>query len=677
MDDITFKAPKDIADTVEREAKRAGEKIVSKKLRWSEQRMGDIASDISKKYEIWKRQTMPLRRKLVRWNEMLEGVVQDTNFPFEGASNLTLHYAAGVASSFKATVNRTLYGDPDIFLLRGEAGMDSKELDDLQDAQNHTFHTESNGLDTMKLGTIPCFRDGTLIISGTWKTNIELGNDQRIYTTAVDFANDYPDAESAGITEEAYQNVMDQFLVQADHRQRVGFQYKFVQFDGPEYEIIPLARFVLYPTYAQSIARAEMYGKEYEVSDQEIRSRGQSHEFYSKAVEIVLARANGMTIDEFAQSKNFIDGIMPNTDEKKPIKLVDLVYKCETGEDGVLGKYLVTFAPEAKVILSIEPYPLRRNLDFCVDFRFQARENRFIGVSLMGDTEDLFLFMDTIHNHRNNIRMLVTAPILLANKNQKEEIDLQRSESLIRPGVTFWVTDVEKAPVKQLVLQNLDQPGNSQDEENIIVRYIELRTGTTQGLSGRENPSDPRAPMGKYLAQLNQANMRVDDFIDEFRKGFSALGELNCSLYYQYGPDSVKWMVDKNGKPEQKEVNRNLFAAPGVKWYMRKRSTVFSPEMAMQRIGGLMQIYMQLFSLLQQQDSKAVEIWNRMVLASGEPDNEKFLIQPMDPMMQQKMQMMQQLLANAPQANGKQKGQPQAQAAPQPGQPAMAGGQGA
>jgi hypothetical protein len=249
----------------------------------------------------------------------------------------------------------------------------------------------------------------------------------------------------------------------------------------------------------------------------------------------------------------------------------------------------------------------------------------------MGDTEDLFMFMDTIHNHRNNVRMLVTAPILLANKNQKEDIDLQRSESLIRPGVTFWVNDTEKSPIKQLALQNLDQPGNSQDEENIIVRYIELRTGTTQGLSGRENPSDPKAPMGKYLAQLNQANMRVDDFIDEFRKGFSALGELNCSLYYQYGPDSVKWVVDRDGKAVQKEINRNLFATPNVKWYMRKRSTVFSPEMAMQRIGGLMQVYMQLFPLLQQQEPKAIEIWNRMVLASGEPDNDKFLMQAPQP----------------------------------------------
>jgi len=625
MEAVSLKPPREIQDTVEDAARRAESFMSHGKLRWSEERMAKVAADLSKKYEAWRRQSNPLRAKLTRWNDMLEGVVEETNFPFEGASNLTMHYAAGVAASFRSVVNRTIYQDHNIFLARGEAGALPNEIDQLQDAVNQTFHTETNGLDTLKEGTIPCFRDGTLIVTGVWDRRIERGHDTRIYVRDEEFKRDYPDAETAGLDEAGYQAILDKFLVAEDFELRVDFDYDFIEHDAPEYEIIPLAHFVFYPVYAPSIRRMELYGRAYQRSEMEIKIKAKRGEYYEAAVEQLLARGQGRSTDQWTASRNFIEGVMPSQDEKLPCHLADLVYKADLDDDGIPERYLVTFAPEHNIVLRMERYPIRRNINNAVAFRFQKRDGRFLGVSLLGDTEDLFLFIDAIHNHRNNVRMLATAPIIAANDKFKEQLDPGRSENIIRPGVTFWVPDIKNA-MQQIVLQNLDQPGNSLDEENIIIRNIELRTGTTQGLSGKETPQDPRAPMGKVLALLNQANLRIDDFVDEFRNGIPELAELHVALYFQYGPKEVDYTVDKDGAPVPVNVPRAIFGLNGVAWYMRKRSVVMSPEFTMQRIGGLMQAYQGLFQLIAAGDRIAIEMWNRLVLASGEPDAEPLQI---------------------------------------------------
>ena len=174
-------------------------------------------------------------------------------------------------------------------------------------------------------------------------------------------------------------------------------------------------------------------------------------------------------------------------------------------------------------------YFLRKNIDFCVDFRYLRREDRFLAPSLLGDAQDKIELLDAIHRHRNNIRMLVAGPIMLANKREKENLDPWRPENLIQPGNTFWVDNPDNA-IKQLVLQNLDQPGNSRDEEELLNRYIEFTLGPTQALSGKETPSDPRAPMGKVIALLQQANLRIDDYLDEFRRSLPELAKLHYSL---------------------------------------------------------------------------------------------------------------------------------------------------
>lgn len=627
LDAVSLNPPKDIAEKVQKEVDRAEFFLKSRKLRLSEEKKADIERELNQKYESWKKQTNGLRKRLTELNDLLEGVVQETNFPFEGASNITIHYAAATGRTFRAVVNKTMFQDPNVFLVRQFRGINDGDSQKLETFANYTFNTESNGLSVLKSGTVPLYRDGTMIFSGHWERRIERGNDVRTYDNAEKFMVDYPSAEDAGVSEEQYGLILDKFLVNEEMELRVDFSYDFIQYEGPEYEIIPFPKFVFFPSYSPSLSRMEGYGKYYYLSDNEIKQRGKRNHYYKDSVDRLMSSDEIGLKDYWTTSRNYIEGIQPQPEkEKRPYEMVDLVWRKDLDGDGVQEKYLVTYSPNKKILMSMEPYPIRRNIDMAVEFRFIRREDRFPGVSLLGSCQDLFNQLDVLHRHRNNIRQLVASPVFVANKKNKEDLDFGRFENIIKPGTAFWVDDISNG-LKQLQLTNLDQPGNSLDEENLITRYVELSIGTTQGLSGKQTPDDPRAPMGKTIALLNQANQRMDDYIEEHSDSVPRVAELHVALYAQYGPtEGSRFSVGRDGKATEELVPKELLMAPGVKWGFPKRSVTFSPEYVMKRIGGLMAVYAQLLPLIMQKDAKAIEMWNRMVISSGEPDAEKLLI---------------------------------------------------
>ena len=620
----TLKAPPDIQKSLEKDADRIDALLRQRKVKLSPADIDKIERDIDKKLQAHKTGTKKLLSRLVKWNDMMEGVVQDTNFPFVGSSNITIHYTAGISRTFRSTFNKTMYQDEDLFIPRLDPSveMPQNEHQSLQDGFNYTFSERFNGLDILKDATIPGVRDGTVIVSGSWERRVETCVDTRTYKNHADFIKDYPDAEAAGVSEDAYRGILDQFIVEPDAEVIIDFKYDFVKFDGIRYKINSLANFKFFPLFARSISDMELYGSEYPASERLLKSKKKSGEFRTEGVDKVITRKGDQQWGEWERARSSIEGLSMGEEDQKPYKLCDLVYKADLDDNGTPEKYIVTYAPEAKALLSIQPYPIRRNIDICVGFRMVARDNRFLGVSLVGDCEDLFDMIDLLHRHRNNIRMLTTAPVFLAQKNYKELIDMGRAENVIRPGLTLWVDDIEKA-VKQLQIQNLDQPGNSMDEEMVLTRYVELVFGPTQGLSGSQTPTDPKAPARKTQMLLMQANQRIDDYMDEWRKSLPDLAELHAALLYQYSPERDLSFDRKN---TVSKFPLQHLANAGIKWMPKRRSVQLTPEFAMARMQSLVAIYLQLLPLLMRGDPMAVEMWNRQVKNSGEPEADKLVI---------------------------------------------------
>lgn len=662
----TLRAPKDIIDREGKAAERAELFLKSRLRRLSSEQTKRIEKKLDTWYSAWKKQTETQRRRLVRYAELLEGVVEDSNVPFEGASNVTLHYAAGMARSFRATFNKTAYQDEDIHYamfspeLQKKLATQPEIIQALNEGFNESFSRESNGLRTLKEGTIAAVRDGTMVVSGYWRREVRHGFDQRTYRSIEEFQKDYPDAKAAGSSDEEYQSILDLFLVADEEDSKelvVEFEYEYVYKDEPEYKVGPWAKFVRYPTFSRDISDCQLYGYEVKESRDELKRKRSSGEYYQDGSTRALAGLAQEQGDAWDRSLGFVEGISPPTDRKdKPVQYIDGVCLLDLDNDGVSEKYLVRYAFEDKALLSLVPHRLRRGIDASVIFRMVRRENRLDGVSLIGDCEDIFNQIDTNVRHRNNVRTLTTSPIFIANSKYKEQIDLGRAENVIRPGVTYWVDDPKPdSSIRQLEVQDLSTSGDNMDELMLYKQHVELVFGPTQGLSGQTAAGDKRAPGNKTIALLNQANGRIDDYLDEFFLSLPVLADLHCALLYQYssGPN-LSFL--RGGKMLSFPVQ--ILADPGLRWGAKRRSVQLTPEFALARLGMLQQLFTQMLPLLSSGNPIAIEIWNRQVLASGEPNADKFLLSGENlQLIQQSMQAMQQNNPANPQIKAKAAGQ--------------------
>lgn len=662
----TLRAPKDVCETEDKNAERAELFLKSRLRRLSEEQTKKIEKKLDTWYTSWKKNTETQRRRLVKYAELLEGVVEDSNVPFEGASNITLHYAAGMARSFRATFNKTAYQDEDIFYpvisadLQKKLNANPEIVQALTEGFNESFSKECNGIKTLKEGTIAAVRDGTMMVTGSWRREVRHGFDQRTYRSIEEFKKDYPDHEYAGVSEEEYVKICDFFIVHAEDETPelvIEFEYDYVYKDEPEYRVGPWAKFVRYPTFSREISDCQFYGYEVKESREELKRKRASGEYYKDGATRAMQAVSDDGNDAWDRSLGFVEGITTPTERKeKPIRYIDGVCMLDLDNDGVHEKYLVKYAFEERALLSLIPHRLRRGVDSSVAFRMVKREDRLDGVSLIGDCEDLFTQIDTNVRHRNNVRTLTTSPIFIANKAYKEQIDLGRAENVIRPGVTYWVDDPSpEKSIRQLQVQDLSTSADGMDELMLYKQHVELVFGPTQGLSGQSTPGDKRAPGNKTIALLNQANGRIDDYLDEFFLSLPKLAELHSALLYQYsnGPDIT---FNRGGK--MISFPAQILSDPGLRWGAKRRSVQLTPEFALARLGMLQQLFMTLLPLLTSQNPIAIEMWNRQVLASGEPNAEKFLLSGENiNALQQSMQAMQASDPNNPQMKARAAGQ--------------------
>lgn len=646
-----LRAPKDIRDTEERIAERAAAFLKSRLKNLSPEQAEAIEKKLDKWFLAWKKQTEPQRKRLVRYSDLLEGVVEDSNVPFEGASNITLHYAAGITRTFRATFNKTAYQDQDIFFpilspdLAKKLGNNPEQVANLEESFNYSFWGACNGLRTLKEGTVPCVRDGTLVVSGHWHREVRHCFDQRVYRSLPEFQKDYPDSEAAGATPEEYQGIIDFFLAHPDPEPAeaessgnapmpipskldapeliVGFSYDHLFKDEPEYRVGPWAKFVRYPLSARNLSECQLYGYQVVEDRHAVKLKAKRGEYYKRGVKKAMAAVGNPIPDDWDKALGFVEGITQNNEPgEKPLRPVDGCCLLDLDSDGVPEKYQFKYDPDSKSLLSLTPHRLRRGLDASVVFRMVKRENRLDGVSLIGDCEDLFNQIDFNARHRNNVRILTTSPIFFGNSKYKDSIDLGRAENVIRPGVTYWVDDIDKA-FKQMQLQDLSTTMDNVDELKLYKEHVELVFGPTQGLSGSSTPQDPRAPARKTQLLMMQANGRIDDYLDTFFESGPDLAQVHSALLFQYadGPD----LTYTTGK-KTLSLPLQLLADPGLSWGIKRRSVQLTPEFAMARLASLQGLWLQLLPRIAMQDPIAVELWNRQVLSSGEPQADKFLL---------------------------------------------------
>ena len=581
-------------------------------------------------YSDWERNTSVLRRRLQEANDHMDGVVEDVDFPWVGASKVTTGLAAGHGRTLRSIFDRAVFPDHRPFAVEAVGDEKSEDRNLLEIGANWLARRHNNLVKELRNTPIPAFRDGTVPVMGDWKCRKEKVFEVKHYFTTDEFAADYPDPQTAGVSEDRYGEILS-YLSQMDHAVAVEYQQDKVLYDGPWFHAFPLARLIWYPVVGiQELEDASLYGRLYYATVKDIKARAKRENLDSTIVDQVLLKKT-LERDSWGQSQDSIDGLGASEGERELVKMARLVFVEDLDGDDIPERYWIDYAVDSGKVLTIERYKLRNNINCVVLFRLLRRDGRLLGVSLCLDGIDNFKMIDSLHRHRNNIRAISDCPIFIAPEALKEQLDLGSGPNAIRPGVTFWLEDKylkEGMSPRQLVVQSLSKTHESLDEEQGIVRYLEFRIGTSMGQSGQESPADPRAPATKTLALMRQAGIRTDDLSKEWKNGIPEVLDLMSALYYLYGEDTYQvGEVNAGADTVFKHLKRTVWAYNAQKFIARHNETSLSPEYEMEKTQLLATIAAQNPILFQVKPELNLYLWNDLVLGSRVADPRRLMVE--------------------------------------------------
>lgn len=542
-------------------------------------------------YELqdWKDSRASLKVKLRELNDLYEGVVKVTDFPWPGASHLHVPIPKIKAREIKSTINRNTMR-PSPFLMVKYAGPDalyssSRDLVNiLEDFTEDKIKNDTNIHQTLKDAIIPTIRDGTCPVQIIWETEWERVTDYKIYETPRDFLSDYASAEDAGVSSKQFSKILQQ--LSQNKRYEVQYEYDVAKYDGPKAYIVPLIDFVHWPVFETELSNCLTHGKRIWYKDYDIEKFQQIGKFDKEIADLVLKSPGDKHDDEsLTISRDVIEGITRSPYKAwvaREYECYELVHKADLDGDGVKEKYLVYYHWRTKKILRIEKYPIRKGSLTYFPLRLIKRDNRLLGMSLIEDIADLSNEIDILHRMRINSRTITHVPAFKAKSTEKGNFDPARPQYRFQPGVTFWLQDIKD--IEQFDIKPVDLSG-SIEEENFLFQIVNLVTGSDSGLSGASNPLDPRAPARKQQEMLRMSSNRIDDYVEALLGPFAQIGQFVLDLYYQYGPDRIKYYVsNEDGDLIQQEIDRSTLYNPNVKFQVNGTSVFANPEMEFDRV---------------------------------------------------------------------------------------------
>lgn len=614
---VSFKKPPDDLTDTQEQAEEIEERFKRRAIKLDVQDRADLEKRLFYEVVDWKDSRSSLKTKLRDLNDLYEGVVRVTDFPWPGSSQLHVPIPKVKAREIKSTINRNTMR-PVPFLMTHYAGpaalFDSAMpvVRDIEDFIEDKIKNDTNVHQVLKDAIIPTIRDGTCPIQIIWETELERVTDYKIYTSTSDFLKDYPSADSAGISRERFSKILSKLNQKKQYE--IQYEYDLATYDGPKAYIVPLIHFFHWPVFETEMSNMLTHGKRVWYTDYDLEKFVSIGKFDSDAVDKILKSPGDKRDDEtLTISRDVIEGIVRNPFKlgvAREYEFYELVHKVDLDGDGVKEKYLLYYHWKTRSIVRIERYPIRKGALTYFPLRLIKRDNRFLGISLIEDIADLSLEIDLLHRMRINSRTITHVPSFKAKSTAKEAFDPSRPQYRFKPGVTFWLNNIDD--VEQFDIKPVDLSG-SIEEENFLFQLVGLVTGSDSGMSGQSNPLDPRAPARKQQELLRQSSNRIDDYVEALLGPFEQIGQFMLDLYYQFGEDRIKYYVaEEDGSMIQKEIDRSRLYNPNVMFKVNGTSVFINPDLEYDRVQEISKFLMDM-PVTQQDPQIQTEIVKRVL----------------------------------------------------------------
>lgn len=627
--DVQIKPEQAAVSTLPRTLSDAYRNRMGELLDLTESQKRRLCGWLKKRLAEWSEDTAELHRILEEDNDLVEGVVPETDYPFPGASNVHVDVTGIYMDIFQSIEKRSILGAGSIW----HAESDAEELWDLtakvETLMNQKAQGEWNIAEAIPMAIWAKNRDGLCAVKITWEEDYEHVNDLLVITSEEEFLGHFPNAEEAGITPEDWAELRTYIVSHASNGTPVEIPIKFEKrtYYGNRAHVVEYIDFVVIPATAPTIygPACRGYGMRFHERKEEIREKIREKVYYDDEAKKLLKKGGSdESVSSFVKAQDWVEGLK-RTNTKDDFEEFELVVKGRLdGEDGDDGKYLVTYNKTHNILLRAIEFPYR--LDNYALFVVNKRPNRLGGKSIPRKTRDMNDEIDTQHNQRINARTISSVPSFKAHPDIKKEWDPEAPHNRWKPGYVLWTTMPDK--VDQFKIQPTDL-GESMAEESNDFRILDLSLGAPASLfSGHAPGSDPDAPGNKTAMLISQGNMRMDDTLMEDREGIAKMGEICLSHLYQFGPPMLEFVDEQlaeGGVTKRIDTVHKKFLRTGIKMRMSGLTVVQNPEAEMAKRFQVHQFLLTSEPLFAQNAKYRVESLRDALRAGREPGRDRYL----------------------------------------------------
>lgn len=549
---------------------------------------------LKEKISEWKTDTADLHQNLVFDNDLVEGVVFETDYPWVGASNVHLPLTEIYMEIYKSVEKRSILGANNIWFAETDSEDPAihEQLMNAEEMLNYKARNEWNIERCLKDVFWITNRDGLGSVEVTWEEKYKKVSDVVLVTSAEDFEKEFPTPEEAGLTIDEYQSLQIEAESASEETPlEIPITFEKRIYYGCKGEAIDLVNFVTIPATVPSLDHelCRGFGKRYVTRSASVRQKIKDGFYYKDEAEALLNKSNTYTPSDFIRAQDDMEGLR-RTNAKGTFEIFDLhisvtLNGLKNEEDSDADEkyseemmFSVEYDAENDKLLRCIEYPYRTR--HYATFRIDSRPNRLVGKSVPTKTRELNDASDTQFNQRINSRTISTIPVFKGLLTKKDELDFELKQQKFKPGRVFWVSDFNS--FDQFKIQPTDQ-GESMSEEKNIQAILDLYLGSAASLlSGGTSAQDPNAPGNKTAMMISQSNLRMDDPLDELREGIEQVGNICLSHLYQFGGPVIRFMSQSDsGKSKPKTIYKK-YLRNAIRMKMSGISVIQNPEVEKQ-----------------------------------------------------------------------------------------------
>lgn len=519
-----------------------------------------------------------LHERLQRWNDLVDNVVEETDYPFEGASNVHIQVIAIYMKVYHSVLRRSILGAENIWNAQSDDESLADFIPQVEENLNYKARNVWNISEAISDVIWTTCRDTLGVMQIPYVEQYEENvSDFVLVSNDQEFLQEFP-PDDPGIDKQEWESWRQRVGTEAtdENPVEIPITYDKVIYRGPKGEVIDLADFVIFPATAKSIERefARGHGHRFYMRRGEIKRKLNDGIWFKDATERLLSKnRSGSEVSGYMKSKDQTEGLN-RSGRSDDYEFFSLVYYCDLENDGVEKKYLLIYSREAEEIVSFIAYPYR--MDFYVIFRIGKKPNRLPGFGVPESLDGTNEAIDTIFNQRINSRKISEIPTFKAKLEEGSDFDPESMNSTWKPGRIFWMKNPEA--FQQFIVQPTDLRG-SMEEQRILMTISSLDMGVEPfSFSGNAMDGDKDAPGNKTAMLINQSNLRMDDPLEELRTSIGKVGDVCVSHEYQFGPAQVQYVSRLEGNDWKSQSFSKRVLRSGIKMKMGGINVIMNPD---------------------------------------------------------------------------------------------------